>query len=56
MTTSTVPWQYRILLSAIAAAGHAKALARDTWAHRLKATLARLDMIDTSLSTDLSAH
>lgn len=43
-------------LAAIAAAGHAKALARDTWINRLQTTLSRMDMVEASVITNASSH
>lgn len=41
-------------LAAIAAAGHAKALARDTWSHRLQTTLSRIGLLESFVVSDSS--
>lgn len=43
-------------LTSIAAAGHARALARDTWNHRLQTTLLRIGGIDPSALTEASSR
>lgn len=43
-------------LATIAAAGHAKALARDTWSHRLQTTLSRIGVLEAPAMTNASPH